>query len=111
MGRAEEGHAPSHVPAEIDLGRLHFRPRFALRRLRRGWSTTGINATKYPAAFCQYNLATSIPLTNDWTALNAAVDTMIASGNTNVTMGVAWGWASLSEDLPLPKARPPIRRG
>jgi Flp pilus assembly protein TadG len=65
----------------------------------------GVNATKYPAAVCQYNLATSIPLTNDWTALNAAVGTMIASGNTNVTMGVAWGWASLSEGLPLPEGR------
>lgn len=62
-------------------------------------------ATKYPAAFCQYSLATSIPLTNNWTALNAAVDTMIASGNTNVTMGVAWGWASLSDTVPLAEGK------
>lgn len=63
------------------------------------------NTTKYPAAFCQYSLATSVPLTNDWTALNNAVDTMIASGNTNVTMGVAWGWASLSDTVPLAEGK------
>ena len=61
--------------------------------------------TKYPAAFCQYTLATSVPLTNDWAALNSAVDTMIASGNTNVTMGVAWGWASLSDTVPLAEGK------
>ncbi len=63
------------------------------------------NATKYPAAFCQFNVATSVPLTNNWTALNNAVGTMVATGNTNVTMGVAWGWAALSQDLPLNEAQ------
>lgn len=63
------------------------------------------NATKYPAAFCQFNVATSVPLTNNWTALNNAVGTMVATGNTNVTMGVAWGWAALSQDVPLTEAQ------
>ena len=69
--------------------------------------TNGNNDTRYPADFCRTSsLSRLLPLTNDWVALNNAVDTMIPSGNTNVTIGVNWGWASLSQDEPLTEARP-----
>jgi Flp pilus assembly protein TadG len=37
-------------------------------------------------------------LTYDWTALNAKVDSMIANGNTNQAIGLAWAWQSLTEE-------------
>jgi Flp pilus assembly protein TadG len=46
----------------------------------------------------------SVPLmaqTYDWTALNSKVDAMTPNGNTNQTIGLAWGWQSLTEGTPL----------
>ena len=37
----------------------------------------------------------------DWTALNAAVNGMTAAGNTNQTIGLAWGWQALTTGAPL----------
>lgn len=45
--------------------------------------------------------ASIMPLSYDWTALNAKVDDMVATGNTNQTIGLAWGWQSLSDSQPL----------
>jgi len=42
-----------------------------------------------------------MPLSNDWTGLNNKVDAMTASGGTNQTIGLAWGWQSLSQGSPL----------
>src|SRR5262249_45097292 len=39
--------------------------------------------------------------TYDWTALNAKIDTMVAAGNTNQGIGLAWGWQSLTAGAPL----------
>ncbi len=62
-------------------------------------------ATKYPAEMCATTrLQTILPLTNDFTALGNKVDSMRADGNTNVTIGVAWGMASLSHQAPLAEA-------
>jgi Flp pilus assembly protein TadG len=61
------------------------------------------NATKFPgepSSGCG-TLATIMPLSYDWTALHAKVDTMIATGNTNVPIGLAWGWNTLSPTLPF----------
>jgi hypothetical protein len=64
-------------------------------------------ATRYPADFCRYGeLATIRPLTDNWTQLNSTVDSMVASGNTNVTIGAAWGQAALSKQEPLAEAEP-----
>jgi hypothetical protein len=35
-------------------------------------------------------------LSYDWTALNAKIDAMVAAGNTNQAIGLAWGWQSLT---------------
>jgi Flp pilus assembly protein TadG len=39
-----------------------------------------------------------IGLTYDWTALNTKVDSMVANGNTNQAIGLAWAWQSLTEE-------------
>jgi hypothetical protein len=37
----------------------------------------------------------------DWTALGNKVDAMVAKGNTNQAIGLAWGWQSLTSGSPL----------
>lgn len=65
------------------------------------------NAQQYPATWCgQTSLAQVLPLTADWAALNARVDAMTPAGNTNVTIGAAWGWATLSQAAPFTEAKP-----
>jgi Flp pilus assembly protein TadG len=55
---------------------------------------------------CNNGLATILPLTNDWTAMRTKVDQMRASGNTNITVGVAWGMHALTPSLPMTEAEP-----
>ncbi|NJL07533.1 MAG: VWA domain-containing protein [Methylacidiphilales bacterium] len=47
------------------------------------------------------SLASMIPLSYDWTALQDKVDDMNATGNTNVTIGLEWAWHALSTKAPL----------
>ena len=42
-----------------------------------------------------------IPLTNDFDALRAGVDRMVAYGATNVPLGAMWGWHTLSPHNPF----------
>ncbi len=42
-----------------------------------------------------------MPLSSDWTALNNKIDAMSPNGTTNQTIGLAWGWQSLSQSSPL----------
>ena len=37
-----------------------------------------------------------MPLSTDWTALNAKIDAMTPTGNTNVTIGMQMAWQTLS---------------
>lgn len=37
----------------------------------------------------------SLPLSNNWTAMNTLVDNMVSSGNTNQAIGLQLGWVSL----------------
>ena len=60
------------------------------------------NRTANPSCFPreQYD-ACPVPLiglTYDWTALNTKVDSMVANGNTNQAIGLAWAWQSLTEE-------------
>jgi len=63
--------------------------------------------TLFPAEQSPYCPATLVGLGNDWTALNNKVDAMSPNGNTNQTVGLAWGWQSLTEDVPLSAAALP----
>jgi Flp pilus assembly protein TadG len=67
--------------------------------------------TLFPAAQCG-KLTSMMPLTDvldqtGWTNLNNKIDAMQASGNTNVTIGLVWGWHSLTPNLPLPEGSDP----
>lgn len=62
--------------------------------------------TLYPAASCG-SLAQALPLTGDWSTLGSKIDQMIASGNTNITIGLVWGWHALTANLPLTEAAAP----
>jgi uncharacterized protein YegL len=42
-----------------------------------------------------------MPLSEDWTALNAKIDQMTPAGNTNVTIGLAWGFQLISPVAPF----------
>jgi len=62
---------------------------------------------QYPAFWCsQSTLAETMPLTSDWTALTNRIDAMTPVGNTNVTIGAVWGWATLSQGAPFTEAKP-----
>lgn len=62
------------------------------------------NAKKFPARQCSYSLATMMPLSYDWTALANKIDAMQPDGNTNVSIGLAWAWHSLTPGDPLTEA-------
>lgn len=65
------------------------------------------SAEQYPAFWCsQSSLAEVMPLTSDWTALEGRIDTMTPVGNTNVTIGAIWGWATLTQSAPFSEAKP-----
>ncbi|MDP3490556.1 MAG: pilus assembly protein [Phenylobacterium sp.] len=42
-----------------------------------------------------------LPLTTDMNGLKSAIDAMRAVGNTNIPMGLVWGWHTLSPHAPL----------
>jgi Flp pilus assembly protein TadG len=65
----------------------------------------GAAPTMYPAAMCG-TLAKALPLTGNWDTLNAMVDTMTPNGNTNVTIGMAWGWHALTQNEPFTQGQP-----
>jgi Flp pilus assembly protein TadG len=46
------------------------------------------------------------PLTNNSTTLKTAINAMIATGNTDVNLGVGWGWRTLSPTPPYTEGSP-----
>jgi Flp pilus assembly protein TadG len=70
---------------------------------------TSDSSTKFPAD--QYNACpvAMMPLSYDWTALKAKIDTMTPNGNTNQAIGLAWAWQSLTSAAPL--NAPPLETG
>jgi uncharacterized protein YegL len=68
------------------------------------------DSSKSKALFPVYDcgtLAQLMPLTTNWTALNAKVDQMTPNGMTNVTIGLAWGFHALTQGAPLAEAAAP----
>jgi Flp pilus assembly protein TadG len=45
--------------------------------------------------------STVMGLSYDWTALNSAIDSMVANGSTNQTIGLVWGWHAMTQGAPL----------
>jgi Flp pilus assembly protein TadG len=60
--------------------------------------------TKFPAVQCARNLAEIMPLNYNWNDLKTHIDAMIPDGNTNVTIGLAWAWHSLTKQEPMTEA-------
>ncbi|MGB9367004.1 MAG: pilus assembly protein [Xanthobacteraceae bacterium] len=72
---------------------------------------SGNHSTLFPAKQCG-SLVSMMPLTDvldttGFTNLNSKIDSMVAAGNTNVTIGLEWGWHSLTTNLPLSQAAEP----
>jgi Flp pilus assembly protein TadG len=69
--------------------------------------TTANTATLFPAnqySYCDTTgaqIATVMPLSYDWTALKAKIDTLVPTGNTNQGIGLAWGWMTLTQSDPF----------
>jgi Flp pilus assembly protein TadG len=63
--------------------------------------TSGNNSSKFPAEQFSGCPVAIMPMTYDWSALSTRVDAMIATGNTNQTIGLQWAWQSLSHTDPL----------
>jgi len=59
-------------------------------------TVAGAPATLFRAHQADSCPAAAMPLTYDWTGLNARIDQMTPAGNTNVTIGLAWGFQLLS---------------
>ena len=63
----------------------------------------GTSSTMFPAAECggTGSLVRMRELTNDWNTLRSTVDQMAPNGNTNVTIGLVWGWHALTANAPF----------
>ncbi|NNE25137.1 MAG: pilus assembly protein [Rhizobiales bacterium] len=57
------------------------------------------SSSKGPGYNCGISALT--PLTSEETVLRSAIDAMVATGYTNITQGIAWGWHALSPTAPL----------
>jgi Flp pilus assembly protein TadG len=64
-------------------------------------TTPTSGGTLFPAEQYSSCSAALTSLSYDWTTLNTKVDGLKAVGNTNITIGLQWGWQSLTEGLPL----------
>jgi Flp pilus assembly protein TadG len=53
-------------------------------------------STKYPTEQYSSCSASLLPLTNNWTSLNAKIDDMTPVGNTNQAIGLQVGWQTLT---------------
>jgi von Willebrand factor type A domain len=73
-------------------------------------AVSGSPATMYRAHQASACPASMMPLSTDWTALNAKIDAMTPTGNTNVTIGMQMGWQTLSavEPFNAPAAAPDL---
>jgi Flp pilus assembly protein TadG len=62
----------------------------------------GSTATEIPADNPLFGCPPQImPLGHDWSAMNSLIDQMAPLGETNLTMGLVWGWQALSTGPPL----------
>ena len=69
-------------------------------------TVAGAPATLFRAHQASNCPTAMMPLSEDWAALNAKIDAMTPSGNTNVTIGLAWGFQLLSPLEPFSAPAP-----
>ncbi|MEX0751377.1 MAG: pilus assembly protein [Xanthobacteraceae bacterium] len=58
-------------------------------------------STLFPATYDKDCPETLMTLSYDWKALGNKIDAMKPDGNTNQTIGLAWGWQALTQGVPL----------
>ena len=63
-------------------------------------TTAGVPATMFRAHQASSCPSQLMSLSEDWTALNTKIDAMSPSGNTNVTIGLAVAWQTLTAAAP-----------
>jgi Flp pilus assembly protein TadG len=61
-------------------------------------SDGAVNYRAHQASECPVPM---MPLSTDWTALNAKIDAMVPAGNTNVTIGMQMAWQTLTPAAPF----------
>jgi Flp pilus assembly protein TadG len=61
----------------------------------------GSTSTMFPANQAGACPTAMIPLSSDWTVLNNKIDAMTPTGNTNITIGLALGWQTLTSTAPF----------
>ncbi len=59
-------------------------------------STANGGVTLFPTEQYEDCPVELMPLTYNWTALKSKIDSMTPNGNTNTTIGLEWGWHSLT---------------
>jgi Flp pilus assembly protein TadG len=64
-------------------------------------TVAGAPATLFRAHQASNCPASMMTLSEDWTALNAKIDAMTPTGNTNVTIGLAWAFQLISPVAPF----------
>ena len=69
-------------------------------------TVAGAAATMFRAHQAANCPTPAMPLSTDWTALNAKIDAMTPAGNTNVTIGLAWAFQMLSPVAPFNAPQP-----
>lgn len=67
----------------------------------------GNDATLHPVDNADCRPQELMPLSYDWTTLNNKIDSLVASGNTNTTIGLVWGWNMLTQGATLSTAAVP----
>jgi uncharacterized protein YegL len=67
---------------------------------------SGSPATLFRAHQASHCSVAMMPLSENWDALGAKIDAMTPAGNTNTTIGLAWGWQLLSPVAPFNAAAP-----
>lgn len=71
--------------------------------------SSGVPSTLYGADQTRTSacsISPILPLTTDYAALQGTIDAMVASGTTNLTIGLTWGYHLLSPGEPITNARP-----
>jgi Flp pilus assembly protein TadG len=63
------------------------------------WYRKTFSTSRGPNRGC--DMLAIMRLSQDWSALRAHVDAMNATGNTNIPIGLVWGWHTLSPNLPF----------
>lgn len=66
-------------------------------------ATSGLSSSKGPNKGC--GLQSIRRLTTDWSALKTDINAMAATGDTNIPIGLVWGWHTLSPNAPFADAK------